>query len=485
MVDISKFDFVDFGASTGGSIDFGRRILGGKRPLGIDIDPEKVARMQAEGFESLEADVTALDLQENSVRFVVMSHFLEHLPSLDEVRLALQSASRVASDFIFIQGPFFDADEYLKNCGLKFYWSDWSGHKCHLTTTMLTAVLDDLGLSDFELMYVGEVSDSDDPTIHPLASGRNQHEYHPDLHPEKPRRIFGPSLFREIVCLVKVGDMDGWNDLVKKVSDKRSAVSAAFAEVPQSRPGSEKMNGIVGPIEGRRINKVAVLLLQKRSWHYLNYLYLRDAVQRSGELDSAFIITAGYGLDGVALALEFPQTRFHLASHRDDRTRFRKAKEITVEWSLQNLVFEKPVAGEIPHQWGFELVALCGVLHLVDDPQMLIEEALQVSRRRLYATVPLAADSSREDEAASGFTGFTRADVEDLFPKGRVRGCYWSNSGVQFRNHLEGLSNDQIREASGRLMDEAWNDVIDAIPVSRAEAEGMSYLSDPLPGVEP
>lgn len=485
MVDISKFDFIDFGASTGGSIDFARRILGGKRPLGIDIDPEKVAQMQAEGFECIEADATALDLRENSVRFVVLSHFLEHLPTPEHVRLALQSASRVASEFLFIQGPFFDGDEYLEDCGLKFYWSDWSGHKCHLTTTMLTTILDDLGLSDYELMFVGEVSDSDDPAIHPLASARNQHEHDPDLHQKKPRCVFGPSLFREIVCMVKVGDMGGWNDLVKEVGDKRSAVSASVAEVPQPRPRSETMGGIPGSITRRRINKVAVLLLQKRSWHYLNYLHLRDAVRRSGDLDSAFIITAGYGLDGVALALEFPQTRFHLASHEDDRTRFRKAKEINVEWSLQNLVFEKPVSGEIPHHWSFDLVALCGVLHLVDDPQMLIEEALQGSRRRLYATVPLAADSSREDEAASDVTGFTRADVEDLFPKGRVRGCYWSNSGVQFRDHLEGLSDDQIREASGQLMDEAWNDVIDAIPVSRGEAVGMSYLSDPHRSVEP
>jgi len=350
---------------------------------------------------------------------------------------------------------------------------------------MLTANLDDLGLSDFELMYVGAVTDSDDPTIHPLTSARNSHKYNPDLHPKKPRCVFEPSIFREIVCMVNVGEIDGWNNLVKKVSDTRSAVSATVAEVPQPRLRSEAMGGIAGSIVGKRISKVEVLLLQKRSWHYLNYLHLRNALRSTGDLDSAFIVTAGYGLDGVALALEFPQTRFHLASHQDDRTRFRKAKEITVEWSLENLVFEKPVAGEIPHQWGFELVALCGVLHLVDDPQMLIEEALQVSRRRLYATVPLGTDPSREDQATNGATGFTRADVEDLFPKGRVRGCYWSNNGVEFRNHLESLSDDQIRKASGQLMDEAWNDVIDAIPGSRAEAVGMSYLSDPLPDVEP
>jgi len=480
-----RYGFLDFGASKGGSIRFAQQVLGGERPLGIDIDPKKVARMRSEGFECIEADATALDLPENSVRFVVMSHFLEHLPSLDHVRRAIASAAKVARDFLFIQGPFFDADDALEALGLKFYWSDWSGHTCHLTTTMLTSILDDLGLSDVELMYAGVISDSDDPTIHPLASARNQHDYDPDLHPEKPQRVFRPRLFREIVYLVKLGDMDGWNDLVAKVSDKRRAVSATFAEAPQPRPRSKAMNRIKNSIEGRRINKIAVLLLQRRGWHYLNYLHLRDAVQRSGDLRSAFILTAGYGLDGVALALEFPQIRFLLASHRGDSTRFRKAREITVEWSLQNLVFEKPIASEISHHWSFELVALCEVLHLVSDPQMLVEEALQVSRRRLYAAVPLAADSSRDDETPSRVTGFTRAEFEDLFPTGTIRGCYWSHSGAELRNQLEDLSDDQIREASGQLMDEAWADVIDAIPVRRAEALGMSYLSDPHRSVEP
>ncbi len=193
MIGISKFDVLDFGASKGGLMEFAQRVLGGKRPLGIDIDPDKVARMRSEDFECVEADVTALDFPENSVRFVVMSHFLEHLPSLDHVRRAIASAARVAREFLFIQGPFFDADDALEVLGLKFYWSDRSGHSCQLTTTMLTGILDDLGLSDSELMYVGVVSSSGDPTIHPLASTRNQHEYDPDLHPKNLSVSFGPA----------------------------------------------------------------------------------------------------------------------------------------------------------------------------------------------------------------------------------------------------------------------------------------------------
>ena len=73
----------------------------------------------------------------DSVRFVTISHTLEHLRDLVEVRKTLGSAVKVATDFLFIRGPYFDADDLLQTQGLKFFWSDWSGHPCHLTTGQL------------------------------------------------------------------------------------------------------------------------------------------------------------------------------------------------------------------------------------------------------------------------------------------------------------------------------------------------------------
>ncbi len=130
---LSDYDFLDFGASKGGAIDFAIQRLGGTKGLGIDRDPNKVQGMIERGYDCLLGDITRLPLPPDSVRFVTMSHILEHLPDLTVVKEAILCASRIASDFLFIQGPYFDADEYLKNNGLKYYWSDWHGNPCHLT----------------------------------------------------------------------------------------------------------------------------------------------------------------------------------------------------------------------------------------------------------------------------------------------------------------------------------------------------------------
>ena len=218
-MDLSGYDFLDFGASKGGCIDFAKARLGGTNGFGVDIDPRKVAQMRALGYACVEGDVTALELPDDSVRFVTMSHVLEHLPDLDAVARALESAARVASDFLFIQGPFFDADGLLAVDGLKFYWSDWSGHKCHLTTGDLGRTLKALALDDYVCMGRLPVKDSGDSAIHPLDSPRNQHEYDAEAHSPKPDLAFVPPryetpVYREIVCVVRLREFAGWQDVV-------------------------------------------------------------------------------------------------------------------------------------------------------------------------------------------------------------------------------------------------------------------------------
>lgn len=187
-MDLRHYDFLDFGASKGGCIDFATAQLGGRRGLGVDVDPKKVEAMRSLGYDCIVGDVADLDLPPKSVRFVTMSHFLEHLPDFATVRKAVQSAAKVATHFLFIQGPFFDADDRLREHGLKFFWSDWSGHKCHLTTDQLVATLENLGLTDYVALARVPVESSLDAAIHPLASPRNQHHYAPGEHAPKPGR---------------------------------------------------------------------------------------------------------------------------------------------------------------------------------------------------------------------------------------------------------------------------------------------------------
>ena len=214
-MDIADYDFIDFGASKGGCIDFAKARLGGKNGLGIDKDPTKIEQMRRLGYDCINADITELNLPCESVRFVTMSHFLEHLPNLDAVRRALKSAAEVASDFLFIQGPYFDADEYLAARELKFYWSDWHGHSCHLTSTQLASILDRLMLREYVIMARRPVVDSDDTCIHPLESPRNQHHYMPGTHPHKPFLTFDRRLYREMVCLVRLRPLREWSALIQ------------------------------------------------------------------------------------------------------------------------------------------------------------------------------------------------------------------------------------------------------------------------------
>ena len=208
-------DFLDFGASKGGSIDFAVARLGGRKGLGIDNDPSKIRRMRELGYDCLEADILNLDLPAKSVRFVMISHFLEHLHDYHEARQAIASAARTARDFVFIQGPYFDADDRLKEQGLKFFWSDWHGHRCHLTTGMLEGILDDLELREYVILGRTMVSDSLDPSIHPLESPRDQHDYVTNLHPPKRHVAFDPPICREMVCLVRLRRFRHWKRIVR------------------------------------------------------------------------------------------------------------------------------------------------------------------------------------------------------------------------------------------------------------------------------
>lgn len=215
--DGSSFDFVDFGASHGGCIDFAKRSLGGENGFGIDLDINKVKGMQALGYQCIQGDITRLgDIPDSSVRFVTMSHVLEHLPNADCVSKAIQEAIRISSEFIFIQGPYFDADDYLSNLGLKFYWSDWSGHTFHLTSGILSNIFKDLSVNDYELLARLRVESSADDYILPLSAQINQHHYDATIHPPKDQSIkFDIPIYKELVSYLKLSDVSNWSEIIK------------------------------------------------------------------------------------------------------------------------------------------------------------------------------------------------------------------------------------------------------------------------------
>ncbi|MCP5150348.1 MAG: methyltransferase domain-containing protein [Ectothiorhodospiraceae bacterium] len=202
-IDLDDYDFLDLGASHGDSLTWARRALSVARGLGVDSSPAKVAAALAAGHDCVRADATALDAPDGSVDHVVMSHFLEHLPDATAVERALRGAVRLARRSVVVRGPWFEADTWLRTRGLKLYWSDWTGHRCHVDRTLLACVLDAVDCHDYALFARGRVDDASSPVVLPIDAPPDQHDYVAS-HGPKPDVRFAGNVYREIWAVVRI-----------------------------------------------------------------------------------------------------------------------------------------------------------------------------------------------------------------------------------------------------------------------------------------
>lgn len=204
------YDFLDFGCSQGGSIQLAQSLFGKGNGLGLDIDPEKVARTRELGYDAMVADLTKLPLRANPVRYVILSHFLEHLPGLKTAEQAVSCAVRAARDFVYISQPWFDSDGYLFRRRLKLYWSDWHGHPNRMTTLDFRFLLEFFrekgDIAGYTIFGHGPIFTSRHKAIHPLSSPRNQNSYDVGVHPSKPviPKLFSSPVFTEIQVLADI-----------------------------------------------------------------------------------------------------------------------------------------------------------------------------------------------------------------------------------------------------------------------------------------
>lgn len=222
------YDFLDFGCSKGASLRYGIEKLGGKRGLGLDIDPRKVEQTVNNGFDAIVADVTELAQASDIVRFVILSHFLEHMEGFAAARWSIECAVIASNDFVFVQQPWFDSDGYLASKGLKLYWSDWSGHPYHMTTLEFHNIISRMPKVKGWGMYSRKpISKSSNNAIHPLSSPINQHEYNESEHPPKPTVRFGEPVFHEVVLIIQTGDFN-----IKRIKPKIRVDNIIYEAIP-------------------------------------------------------------------------------------------------------------------------------------------------------------------------------------------------------------------------------------------------------------
>jgi len=220
MINIKNYDFLDFGASKGASIEFAKKKLFGKKGLGVDLDPKRVKIMQETGYDCMVGDITALNLPAKSVRFVKMSHILEHMPDLGGVKKAVESAKKVATDFLVITGPYFDQDTYLRSKGFKLDWSDYPEHTCHLTVKQMINILDELKIDTYELYLRHKITDSSSVRIHPLDSPPGSHNYDSKIHSPKKQINFEKDIWTDFVCYVRLGTVKNWDEITKAYNNQ-------------------------------------------------------------------------------------------------------------------------------------------------------------------------------------------------------------------------------------------------------------------------
>jgi hypothetical protein len=219
---LTGFDFFDFGCSDGANIDLIRSCDPDVRGLGIDIDQRKINKAREKGLNAINFDILTLP-QEKVVRFVTMSHFLEHLPSGRDAEAMIRRGIDVSREFVLIRQPWFDSDGYLLTLDLKLYWSDWKGHPNRMTSLdfylILRRAFEEGAICGFAIFGRSPVRSSSDACLIPLGAPIDQHHYERERHGHKQEAAsFDVSIYREIVVIAMI---DGAADISRFTSPFR------------------------------------------------------------------------------------------------------------------------------------------------------------------------------------------------------------------------------------------------------------------------
>lgn len=214
-----RHDFLDFGASKGGSMKWAAAIFGGVG-LGLERSRRKFALLQAAGLDAILGSALEADFPDKAFRYSIMIDFLEHLAGPDEARQAIEVAARVCRDFIFIHGPNFEAPDYLGSHGLKRYYADWHGHKWHHRVDELRAMIAGLGLKGC-VVEREPIRDSVDRNLIPMEAPIDSKAYDSAIHAPKRPVTFDRPLYNRLLCIVTLSDDADATELLCRASGFR------------------------------------------------------------------------------------------------------------------------------------------------------------------------------------------------------------------------------------------------------------------------
>ncbi|RJP61931.1 MAG: class I SAM-dependent methyltransferase [Ignavibacteriales bacterium] len=223
LLSTEKFDFIDAGCGTGGSISYCKNLFGLKYGIGFDLNEEKINKAKSAGYSTYYANILEINFPPNCVSYASMMDFLEHLPNMQYAEQILFMLGFASKDFLFIRHPNFDDMDYLRNFGLKLTWTDWSGHTNMMKISDFIILFNKFGWLNYRIFPRTLITDSNHTAIIPLDAPRNLNSFDQIENGQKDFIEFDKPLYTQYDILIKLNDKmpeDEWNRITNKVISK-------------------------------------------------------------------------------------------------------------------------------------------------------------------------------------------------------------------------------------------------------------------------
>ena len=244
-------------------------------------------------------------------------------------------------------------------------------------------------------------------------------------------------------------------------------------------------------LQKRYLNKVQLQLMVRKRWAYLRYIQIREGLievlKTAGEIKSFLGVGCGSGLTEVALALEFPEIKFHLTDiDTNTKIQQRLGMRMTTEWAIPNVSFGTyDTLSASPES--YDLVASIEVLEHIEADKIAAINMRAASRKYVFALVPFATHETNMNPKMRESVwrnhqhyrvGYNADSIQEIFPDITIlRGCYWDDAGIKLRQQLEHLSDEEIRASFPHLAQLAKTDIRNSIPNADGKCYGMWVLS--------
>lgn len=237
----------------------------------------------------------------------------------------------------------------------------------------------------------------------------------------------------------------------------------------------------------RELTDLQQLLLRERTWRFLRYVHLREGMLLAPGVRSMLSVGAGKGYAELALALEHPDLQVHVTDVVSERTpNYKVAQGLARKLAVPNISFGTLDILEPPSgQW--DLVVSVELLEHLQDDGTAATHMLQLARSYVFALVPFAhaaaiADPRHQrrvwEKAAHVRVGYDADGLTRLFPRTvEMRGCYWQDAGLRFRQELQQLQDHEIDQRSVEFIERAGEDIRHEIPQTLSEALGIWTLA--------